>query len=732
MSVRLRFECPRSQPTLFASPGSRRHPRCFWTVLVLLGFSWTAFAQEKVTYQDQILPLIENNCGKCHNPDKKKADLDLTTYSSLMKGGGSGQVVVSGNPDSSKLWRAITHAEEPTMPPNKKLPDKELEVFRKWIMGGLLETSGSKAMAASKPSVDLTLKAGTVGKPEGAPAMPQGLPVDPAVHTAHLSALTGLASSPWAPLVALAGQKQVLLYQSESLELLGILPFTEGQPSSVTFSRSGTLLLAGGGHGGKSGRVLVWKVVTGERLMTIGDEYDTVLAADIRPDQSQIALGGPGRLLKIYSTKTGELQHKKKKHTDWINAVAFSPNGALLASGDRNGGIAIWDPENGQELFTLAGHKSSVTALSWRGDSKLLASCSEDGTVKWWEMQDGKQAKTWEAHKGGVLSVSYTHDGRLVSCGRDGRVTVWNADGSKARSLETGSELPLRATFNHDGSRVLATDFTGHTAVWKTADGKRVGELDCNPLPLTEQLVSAEKRLAELQKNGNKPSPGLQAAEREAAQATAESEAAARALEQATTAQTAKENEVAQLKLEAAKSPPPAGIAAKLQAARDLRGKARQATTNALEVLQAKTKAASVAKEKLAQAQLENPADTLAAAKATLTKLKTAQTQANLYRARESLSAKKREQEKLLALAAEKETGLKQTTEELSAASDAAAKSKLKANLKVATAEAKAAAAAVKKCAAELSSEQSRLEKLAAEFERTKTASAPTTQQSKL
>ena len=66
--------------------------------------------------------------------------------------------------------------------------------------------------------------------------------------------------------------------------------------------------------------------------MTVGEEYDTVLAADISPDQTKIALGGPDRLVKIYSTATGELLHKMKKHTDWVTAVAFSPNGELLAS----------------------------------------------------------------------------------------------------------------------------------------------------------------------------------------------------------------------------------------------------------------------------------------------------------------------------------------------------------------------------------------------------------------
>ena len=143
------------------------------------------------------------------------------------------------------------------MPPNKpRLPDKELEVFRKWIVGGLLETSGSKVIAASKPAVDFTLKAGSVGKPDGPPAMPRDLPLEPVIHTVHLSALGSVTTSPWAPLIALARQKQILLYQSETLEVLGILPFTEGQPVDVKFSRSGALLLAGGGRGGKSGRVL--------------------------------------------------------------------------------------------------------------------------------------------------------------------------------------------------------------------------------------------------------------------------------------------------------------------------------------------------------------------------------------------------------------------------------------------------------------------------------------------
>src|SRR5260370_1322900 len=152
--------------------------------------------------------------------------------------------------------------------------------------------------------------------------MPEGLSLEPAVHTPRLTALTGLASSPWAPLIAVAGEKQVLLYHAETLETLGILPFTEGFPDDVTFSRSGKLLLAGGGRGGQSGRVLVWDIVTGERVMTLGDEYDSVLAAAIRPDHSQIALGGPGPLLQIYSNPPRQLLPTLNKHTTCCYAPA--------------------------------------------------------------------------------------------------------------------------------------------------------------------------------------------------------------------------------------------------------------------------------------------------------------------------------------------------------------------------------------------------------------------------
>src|SRR5207302_5034957 len=112
----------------------------------------------------------------------------------------------------------------------------DLDTFKKWIVGGLLENAGGKPIAATASGQDFTVKIDTTHKPEGPPPMPERLPLETAVHTARRTAITGVAASPWAPLVAVAGQKEVLLFHADKLELLGILPFTEGQPVDVRFS----------------------------------------------------------------------------------------------------------------------------------------------------------------------------------------------------------------------------------------------------------------------------------------------------------------------------------------------------------------------------------------------------------------------------------------------------------------------------------------------------------------
>ena len=463
------------------------------TVSAALWLAPGALAQDKITFEDHVKPILRDRCLTCHNTNKKSSDLDLSTYTTLMQGGASGASIEPGDSNASYLFGLVAHTSEPYMPPNAdKIPDAEIEILRKWIDAGAPETSSSKVVIKKKNNAAMSVNVSAGARPEGPAPLPDVLNLAPVVKTTATTAVSAIATNPWSKLVAVAGQKQVVLYHTGTLEALGVLPFPEGRPRVLKFSRNGSLLLAGGGRGASKGLCVVWDVRTGERLMTIGDELDEVLAADISADQSMVALAGPQKIVRVYSTATGELAYECRKHTDWVYSLEFSPDGVLLASADRSGGVHVWEAQTGREYLTLTGHTGPVYSLSWRIDGNVLASGSEDTTIRLWEMENGGQIKSWGAHGGGVFSIEFCRDGRIVSSGRDKVAKLWDANGGAIRNLEAFNDLALQVTHCDETDRVIAGDWTGEVRVWNAADGARLGNLSTNPPTLDERLAEAK------------------------------------------------------------------------------------------------------------------------------------------------------------------------------------------------------------------------------------------------
>jgi len=153
-------------------------------------------AADKITYDDDIFPIFESKCLNCHNPDKKKGDLDLSTYTGAMAGSSGGKIALAGDGGSSKLFTVTVHTEEPVMPPEgDKILKKSADLIRAWIDGGLLENKGSKAKKRQKPA--FSLGAVPTGKrPEGPPPMPQDLLLEPVVAPSRGTVVADMESSP--------------------------------------------------------------------------------------------------------------------------------------------------------------------------------------------------------------------------------------------------------------------------------------------------------------------------------------------------------------------------------------------------------------------------------------------------------------------------------------------------------------------------------------------------------
>jgi DNA repair exonuclease SbcCD ATPase subunit len=463
--------------------------------------STSALAQdgEKLTYEDHIKPLLENKCFSCHNPDKKKGDLDLTSFGALMTGGGGGAIVDAGNADGSRLWSTCAKKEEPFMPPEGAgLNAKELELLAKWVTGGLLETKSSVAKKSSKPKVDMAVTV-TSGKPTGPIAKPEHVLLEPVIVTPRTTAVTAMAASPWTSLAAIAAPKQILLYDTDTRQLAGILPYAEGYARTLQFSRNGSLLVMGGGRGGKLGHAVVWDVKTGKRMIEVGKEFDQVMAADISPDHKMVAIGCTNKKVKCYDSSTGEELYTISKHTEWILGTKFSPDGVLLATADRNGNVMVWEAATGGEFYILGQHKGPTNDLAWRADSNILASCSKDGTIAVWEMNEGKKVKDWAAHGGGVQSVSFTPDGLIVSCGDDGLVRLWDVNGTKKAEFPSQGDIVAKVVALHDGKTCISSNWRGEIKVLTLQEKMtELGQLSSNPPLIAQRIVEAEKRATEL------------------------------------------------------------------------------------------------------------------------------------------------------------------------------------------------------------------------------------------
>jgi mono/diheme cytochrome c family protein len=79
----------------------------------------------KPTYQ-VLQPLFLQQCGGCHGPVPTKG-LKLIDYAGAMTGSSAGPVIVSGDPDNSKIIQVLTKGHF------AKLTAHQMELLRQWI-----------------------------------------------------------------------------------------------------------------------------------------------------------------------------------------------------------------------------------------------------------------------------------------------------------------------------------------------------------------------------------------------------------------------------------------------------------------------------------------------------------------------------------------------------------------------------------------------------------------------
>ena len=112
--------------------------RAAFTAAIAAAFLFTLplnaqFFTRAPMWQHEVLPILEKNCVSCHGGDHTMAELDLTKFDSVLKGGVSGPPITPGHPEMSLLWTMI---ESGKMPVGQQMSAADKQLIEAWITNG--------------------------------------------------------------------------------------------------------------------------------------------------------------------------------------------------------------------------------------------------------------------------------------------------------------------------------------------------------------------------------------------------------------------------------------------------------------------------------------------------------------------------------------------------------------------------------------------------------------------
>ena len=412
------------------------------------------------------MTILRAQCFGCHNVEKKRGQLDLTSRESALKGGENGPVLKPGKGSDSTLIKSLAAGADPHMPPKKQLPDKLIASLRGWVDAGAPWDAGVlklltretksdelKALPASYTPV-LAVALSADGQHLASARANQLLihtigPTNRTLTATLTGARDAIQSIAWSAdghWLAAGEFRRVLLFDAKTLQPFGFLdkPLA-GRATAIAFTPDGSTLAVADSPGGASGQVHLWKVGDEKPFASWTAHTDSILDLKISANGKLLATGSADKLARVWNLATQKEVAKLEGHTSYVQAVAFGKNDAELATGGADKEIKLWDIASAGRVGTFANRGSAITALHWTPEGKTLVAVTEDGSAtRFTDFKPhtgGEQSSAGEERKLGSVSevlyaVTATADAKTVFAGgHDGNVYVWEG-GKSAAKLE--------------------------------------------------------------------------------------------------------------------------------------------------------------------------------------------------------------------------------------------------------------------------------------------------------
>lgn len=427
-------------------------------------------AGEWVSFSEEVAPVFSQRCVACHNTRTAKGRLNMESYSGLMKGGESGEIIDPGDGELSTLCVMV---EDGSMPKDADpLTEEQIALVKRWVELGAKLDAG---VDPNKPLIRIM------------PKQPQ--PTPPEAYNVTLP-VTAVELNPDGSVLATSGYHEVLLWNTSDGSLIRRISNIAERITDLDFHPDGDRLAIAAGTPGQMGEALIVKTSDGSVVKELITVEDAMFGIAFSPDGSKVVACGADRAIRVFDVETGEELNVIEDHADWVMDIAWSLDGTKLASASRDKTSKVFDAATGDAVVTFNKHGDVVFGVAFLPDGNTIATSGRDKMIRLWTTEKGDQTREIGGYGNDVFQVAALPDGRLISCSADKTARLHtSADGKEVRKFEGNNDWIFVVTAHPETARLVTGSYDGEIRLWNLDTGEVV--LSFKAAPGLEQ-VSAQ------------------------------------------------------------------------------------------------------------------------------------------------------------------------------------------------------------------------------------------------
>ena len=265
-------------------------------------------------------------------------------------------------------------------------------------------------------------------------------------------------------------------------------------PRPVAFSPDSRLLACTAPAGTTDGPdvVLVWDVVTGERIACLTEQPSFVRSLCFSPCGQTLAIGSDKGTVQVWNVNTWEQQRVYQNYDGTSRmSVCYSQEGVLqtLENALEKNTVVVWDVERHEKRYTYVEKEWEIEEALFSSSSHFVVAGGKEWAV--WSPGDTNPRKLPYLHVNGTPnSVAFSQDGKKVAAGGYGSTLFWDiANPMQPPTFFKISDDP-QAVSVFISEKIHSTAFAYDENTVKIT--VKIGETDENTTPMTLTLPDPE------------------------------------------------------------------------------------------------------------------------------------------------------------------------------------------------------------------------------------------------